>query len=75
MAHVYTCIMSHLDNNNLLHPSQHGFRQGFSCTAQLLAFTHELVSAVDKKQIVDCIFLYFKKAFDVITHSLLIAKL
>lgn len=76
MEHViYSSIMSHLVANNLLHPSQHGFRQGFSCTTQLVEFTHDLASAVDKQQSVDCIFLDFRKAFDVVAYSLLIGKL
>lgn len=60
MEHViYSCIMSHLVKHNLLNINQHGFRQGFSCSTQLVEFTHDLVLAIDKRQIIDCIFLGF----------------
>lgn len=40
-----------------------------------MEFTHDLVLAIDKRQIIDCIFLDFRKAFDVVAHDLLISKL
>lgn len=72
---LYSCIMSHLVKHNLLHPSQHGFRQGFSCSTQLVEFTHDLALAIDKRKVVDCIFLDFRKAFDIVPHDLLVSKL
>lgn len=41
----------------------------------MVEFTHDLASDVDKQKNVDCIFLDFRKAFDVVAYSLLIGKL
>lgn len=72
---LYTGIIHHVNASGILHSSQHGFRQGYSCVTQLTEFVHELAGALDGRDSVDCIFLDFSKAFDVVSHDLLIAKL
>lgn len=67
--------MSHMNVHSLLSPQQHGLRSGFSCTTQLLELTYDLAGALDKGFSVDCLFLDFKKVFDVVSHSLLIEKI
>ena len=54
--------MSHLEQNNILNPLQHGFRSGHSCTTQLLTVIEELAKSMDDRKQVDVLFLDFAKA-------------
>ena len=67
--------MSHLENNQVLCPEQHGFRKKRSCETQLLDFVEELNDNVAKGKQSDVVILDFAKAFDKINYSLLIHKL
>lgn len=46
-----------------------------SCTTQLVEFYHDLGCEIDAEGQIDCLFLDFRKAFDTVTHSLLVYKL
>jgi len=72
---VYHSIMSHLEQNNILNPLQHGFRTGHSCTTQLLTVVEELAKSLDDRKQVDVLFLDFAKAFDTVPHQRLLLKL
>ena len=64
-----------VDFDEVLHDHQHGFRQGMSCTTQLATVTHDIMSKVDAGQEVHAVVLDFAKAFDKVTHNILIEKL
>ena len=68
-------LVDHLEVNNLLHNSQHGFRQKKSCLTNLLEFFNKVVNFQDLKIPVDILYLDFAKAFDKVCHSKLIHKL
>lgn len=72
---IYSNLIIFLEENNFFHNSQHGFRKHYSCETQLLLFTNDLFSASDTGSIIDCIFLDFQKAFDTVSHRLLLLKL
>ena len=67
-------IISHLETNNLILDSQHGFRSGRSCLTNLLDFFHEMFSIYDKSRAIDILYLDFRKAFDKVPHKRLILK-
>jgi hypothetical protein len=61
--------------NPRLHPLQHGFRKGLSTTTQLLLVYDEVGSVLDNRGQVDAVYLDFSKAFDSVSHTLLLEKL
>ena len=67
-------IVAHLDKNNLIRESQHGFRKGRSCTTNLLTFLEYVTKHLDGREPVDAVFLDFSKAFDKVPHARLLAK-
>lgn len=72
---IYSSLVTFLENNSFFSPHQHGFRKTFSCETQLISFTRDLFCALDDGNFVDCIFLDFSKAFDLVSHHLLCQKL
>lgn len=72
---VSTTIHTHLDSNNILTDSQHGFRNGRSCDTQLVYTLNELTSNLDQGLVTDVIILDFSKAFDSVNHRKLLHKL
>ena len=61
-------IVKHLETNNLMRGSQHGFRQGRSCLTNLLSFLEHITECVDHHSSFDVIFLDMAKAFDTVPH-------
>ncbi|MES9881006.1 MAG: reverse transcriptase domain-containing protein, partial [Sedimenticola sp.] len=68
-------IVEHMERNNFFTKCQHGFRSGFSCTTQLLEVMEDWVDALNSNEDIDVIFLDFARAFDKISHKLLLLKL
>ena len=76
MEHIITShIMSHLEKNEILCPEQHGFRRGHSCETQLLGYVDEATREIEKGNQEDTIVLDFSRAFDKVSHTLLVHKL
>ena len=72
---IYSHIMSNLECHNVLNNAQFGFRQRRSADLQLLQTVHDLALGLNEKSQTDCIFLDFSKAFDKVSHHLLLLKL
>ena len=68
-------ITTHLERNNLINPSQHGFRDRRGCLTNLLDFYNDVIELDDTEQAVDVIYFDFKKAFDKVPHQRLINQL
>ena len=68
-------IMNFAENNNILCREQHGFRRHRSCTSQLLGLVDDISYSRDKGKQVDMLVMDFAKAFDKVSHSLLMHKL
>ena len=69
-------IRNHLDKYNIITNLQHGFRSKHSCESQLLITADDILKQFDRKRSqIDVIILDFSKAFDKVSHKLLISKL
>jgi hypothetical protein len=67
-------MTNHLEANNLINKSQHGFMKGRSCATNLLEFLEKATTVVDGGGSFDIIYLDFAKAFDKVPTQRLIRK-
>ncbi|KAJ7410300.1 hypothetical protein BTVI_53886 [Pitangus sulphuratus] len=67
-------IEKYLKDNRVLGHSQHSFMRGKSCLSNLISFYCKVTHLVDQGKPVDIIFFYFSKAFDSISHRILLDK-
>ena len=73
--HIIHCaIIGHLSKHDILTDSQHGFRKR-SCDTQLILTIHDLARGIEEKEQTDLILLDFAKAFDKVSHRLLLHKI
>ena len=56
-------IVGHLEENELIHDSQHGFMKNRSCLTNLLQFLETVTDCIDKGYPVDIIYFDFQEAF------------
>ena len=67
--------VEHLESNNLLNITQHGFRRGRSCLSNnILPFIEKVTEVLDKQENIDVLLLDFAKAFDKVPHVRLLNK-
>ena len=64
-----------LEENNLLDNQQFGFRPARATEDQLLLTYNDVSEGLDRGHMVDLIFFDFKKAFNVVCHTILLEKL
>jgi hypothetical protein len=67
-------LVNHLEDNGLIHDTQHGFRRKRSCLTNLLDFFNNVINVYDHCKAVDVIYLDFQKAFDKVPHRRLLHK-
>ena len=68
-------LIAYLIKHKLIHETQSGFRQKHSCQTALVKLADQWLSCIDKGDIVGTFFVHFRKAFDLVNHSILIHKL
>ncbi|KAK4824877.1 hypothetical protein QYF61_021084 [Mycteria americana] len=71
---ILSAIMRHVQDNQVIRPSQRGFMKGRSCLTNLISFYDEVTLLVDEGKAVD-VYLDFSKAYDTVSHCILLEKL
>ncbi|BHF82221.1 hypothetical protein SprV_0802535800 [Sparganum proliferum] len=68
-------LMQLFEQNRLLPDFQHGLRKDRSCMINLLYYLENWTRAVDRRHMVDAVYIDFKKAFDCVPQHRLLYKL
>ncbi|XP_073537645.1 uncharacterized protein [Phyllobates terribilis] len=68
-------VCKYMDKNEVINQSQHGFVTNKSCQTNLISFYDRITDWVDQGNAVDIVYLDFSKAFDKVSHTILIEKM
>lgn len=72
---IYVRLVNFLDKYRVLSINQFGFREGYSTMHAILRYTNKVYELLDKKQYVIGVFFDLAKAFNTISHSILLQKM
>ena len=73
--HIHKHITQFIEEFNLFHVFQSGFRNKHSCHSALVRMCDTWLSAINKSQLTGAVFLDLRKAFDLVNHDILLQKL
>ncbi len=67
-------LVNHLDNNQILHDEQNGFRSGRSCVDHIFTITSIIKNKLHSKQEIFSCFVDFRKAFDLLDRDMMLFR-
>ena len=67
---ILSAVTQHIQDNQVMRPSHHGFMKGESCLTNLI-FYDKVTCLVDEGKAVDVVYLDFSKTFDTVSSILL----
>lgn len=68
-------LMKYLDKFNMLNVCQYGFRKNRNTTSAILNFVEHIYECLNNKQHALGVFIDLRKAFDTVSHSILLKKM
>ena len=72
---MYNHVVEFMNINNIIYKYQFGFRQRHSTQQAIITLVNKITSSIDSGDLMIGVFLDLKKAFDTVTHSILIRKM
>ena len=72
---MHDSLPVYLNENNLLHRTQSGFRSQRSCETALVHMIDSWLNAMDNGELVGIVLVDFKKAFALMDHQIILSKL
>ncbi len=76
---IYSSILNarltrHLDNNELIHDEQNGFRRGRSCVDHIFTLSSIIRNKIESKQEIFACYVDFRKAFDLLDRDMMLFR-
>jgi hypothetical protein len=72
---MYSWLIKHLNKNNILSNHQFGFRANLGTDNAIFRLISEILNSLNHKTLVSGIFCDLEKAFDCVSHEVLLDKL